>query len=154
MSDSPWRGYAAEIERLDTEIEELQSAKKDIYGAVRDTHGKIKAKALKQAIRYRSLSADKIEEGEAIEAETVLILNAISHVGTVDATRVARGAHEPEPPHDPDTGEITEDRTATSPPARTAPAGRAADESPAPNIVRLPPKPDDFPDIPEKLRRA
>lgn len=62
-----------------------------------------------------------------------------------------------DPPHDPATGEITEDQAAVTPPAVSPEsAGHSAEQAPASNVVQLAPPtaPNDFPDIPEALRRC
>lgn len=129
------RDWASELDAIDEQIEALQTSKKDFYGVIRDEHGKVTANALKAAIKLRRMDAEKRATAEQIDAETARILTILE--GEPRAPRATRVEKIEEfPPHDPETGEITQTQELAqphSPAVASAPAGSASVEIPAPH---------------------
>ena len=112
------RDLADNIDAIDAQIAELQGEKKMFFAAFREAYGRAECKAAQVAIKRRQ----KFHAGLGAELEAHDEL-ADTIFAEITASRAPRATHvrEATPPHDPDTGEITETRAAADgEPGRTA----------------------------------
>ena len=138
------RSFADRIMRLKAEQDDIGHDIREVY---KEAHGNgLDKTILGQLVGYLR----KREKHGAIRADEQASLLQVyidayeeSLTGTVIATRVC----EPPPPHDPETGELTE----PAGPALPSPEQQAGAESPG--IASAPAVPDEFPDLPDFLRR-
>jgi len=133
--------WVNELTDMEEQIEALQSAKRDFYASIRDQHGKPVANGLKAAMRIHRMDSEKRADAEKVDEEAARILSIIENQSHAPRATRAREIIEEFPPHDPATGEITEQQeseidhdrnepvTVDSPPA---PTGSASDEMPEP----------------------
>lgn len=140
------RAFVQRIEKLDEELDAINGDKKETYAEAKSNGFDVKA--LKEVIRQRRKDPAALSEFEAIVDLYKHALGMIPDDGTDDATRA--GARE-----DEDDDE-DQDQAAVPPAVSPEPAGRSAEQAPASNVVKLAPPaaPNDFPDIPEALRRC
>lgn len=154
------KSFVQRIEKLDEELDATNGDKKEVYAEAKSSGFDVKA--LKEVVRLRRQDPAERAEFEAIVDLYKHALGMIPEDGTPVATRAP--ARDEDAPHDPETGEITEDQAkgaahaAPAAPLRaTESAGHSADESLAPSKVvslrRDPVVTDDDLEIPEALRR-
>ena len=148
-----FREVAAFIDAVDQEVEDANERKKEYWADMRQRLTPSDVKALQGAIKIRRKRRKDPEKYDAIDWRTDEILNLISDSGTEFATHARPREpvlqdHIIDPPHDPETGELTE----PAGPALPRPEQQAGAESPtdasAPAVLS-----DEFPDLPDCLRR-
>ena len=151
-AEPDYRAIADEVSALNAQIDELQQQKKDIFGNVRDSYGKNAADALKLAIKMAGEDETKRAAREDVESEAIRILQIIRSPRAPRAMRT-REKIEKIPPHDPVTGEITEQHSSVPAPSPAdeqagahRPIGAPADNSlPQPTSSREADKAGDAP---------
>jgi uncharacterized protein (UPF0335 family) len=125
------KGIVARIERLETEIKELNDDKSDIYKEA-------KSSGFDTAV-LRKLVAERRKDPTDLETEnTVLDLYRHALSAGTEAPLVRVHVHEAQqaadqraalPPHNPETGEVIEDRVAPAGASPTESSEHSADES-------------------------
>lgn len=144
VSAGQLRAFIERIERVEEEIKAANGDKSGIYKEARGCGFDVKA--IRQCVAARKLDSAEREERTAIFE---LYWSALT--GSVHVHTPARENIEKFPPHDPETGEITDTQeqpeTATQsrpacPRSHTPPAARGVDESAAPHSPSATPRAD------------
>jgi uncharacterized protein (UPF0335 family) len=158
-----FREVADGIDALDDEAKNLQEERRLIWKSARAELSPLDVKALKDAIRQRRIhgDAEKAAEAEALDlrASQILVLielketsRVVGHARARDIEAMAEAGADVyvAPPHDPDTGELTEPVAVTIAPVTVAETGKLL----TPVSALSDQGAGDIPEMPDFLRRV
>jgi hypothetical protein len=148
--DALLRGAAQQIDELDLAISHLNEDKKAVYQNIKETVPPAEFRAWKEAVKLRQKRRTDREKMDAHDSLVADMLHMLEQTGTdraIKDTRARLQVHEePTPPHDPATGEITNETPAASCLSDAGQEGGALDHV-------APPSNNDPGDVPDFLDR-
>lgn len=102
------KSAAGQIDALDAEIRALQDDKKAVFDNIKESVEPPTFKAWKEAVKLRQKRRVDKDALEAHDARVWAVLAMLEATGTDVAINTSHARGREEPPHDPETGEITD----------------------------------------------